>query len=155
MTDVDIGFGDGNGGFPPDTEDPDNDEFAKRYLVGFTDFSFIEFGDIPGEKAPIRLVWIWAYDYLENASISVVGHSGSYEMKPERLYKEPGRKGQVPAYTDAELKEALKDNCQVCEGSRGGTLGNENVVNGVVMCDYCHADDMMARGVMAEVVKLQ
>jgi hypothetical protein len=33
-----------------------------------------------------------------------------------------------------------RDNCQVCHGERGGVRGNENVVGGVVMCDYCHAE---------------
>lgn len=34
------------------------------------------------------------------------------------------------------------DNCQVCKGNRGGVRGNENRVNGVVMCDYCTAELM-------------
>ena len=33
------------------------------------------------------------------------------------------------------------DNCQVCSGDRGGIRGNENIVGGVIMCDYCSADD--------------
>lgn len=33
-----------------------------------------------------------------------------------------------------------KDKCEVCEGKRGGIPGNENVVDGIIMCDYCHAD---------------
>jgi hypothetical protein len=32
----------------------------------------------------------------------------------------------------------MNDACQICHGLRGGMPGN-NVVNGVVMCDYCHA----------------
>lgn len=36
------------------------------------------------------------------------------------------------------------DNCEVCNGRNGGVRGNENVVNGVVTCDYCHADDLAA-----------
>ncbi len=40
------------------------------------------------------------------------------------------------------LREDLKDNCQVCKGSKGGVRGNENVIDGVVMCDYCHSDTM-------------
>jgi len=30
------------------------------------------------------------------------------------------------------------DNCQVCRGAKGGVLGNENRVFGVVVCDYCN-----------------
>jgi hypothetical protein len=29
------------------------------------------------------------------------------------------------------------DNCHMCFGSRGGVKGNENVVDGIVLCDYC------------------
>lgn len=35
-----------------------------------------------------------------------------------------------------------RDNCEICGGTRGGVLGNENRVEGVVMCDYCHADNI-------------
>ena len=31
------------------------------------------------------------------------------------------------------------DNCTVCFGANGGTPGNENWVDGILMCDYCHA----------------
>lgn len=37
------------------------------------------------------------------------------------------------------------DNCQVCKGTKGGVKGNENVINGIVMCDYCsviHQEEM-------------
>jgi hypothetical protein len=29
------------------------------------------------------------------------------------------------------------DNCQMCFGSRGGVKGNENIEDGIVLCDYC------------------
>jgi len=32
------------------------------------------------------------------------------------------------------------DNCEICKGASGGVLGNENIIEGVVMCDYCSAD---------------
>lgn len=32
------------------------------------------------------------------------------------------------------------DGCQLCLGLRGGTPGNENIVNSIVMCDYCTSD---------------
>lgn len=32
------------------------------------------------------------------------------------------------------------DKCQVCHGKRGGCRGNENVVNGIIMCDYCSVE---------------
>lgn len=30
-----------------------------------------------------------------------------------------------------------KDNCENCHGEKGGVPGNENIVNGKVLCDHC------------------
>lgn len=30
--------------------------------------------------------------------------------------------------------------CQICQDTRDGVVGNGNVINGIVVCDYCHAD---------------
>ncbi len=32
----------------------------------------------------------------------------------------------------------MTDNCEVCDG-RSGVPGNENIVEGLTVCDYCHA----------------
>ena len=32
---------------------------------------------------------------------------------------------------------AAKDACQICHGAKGGVPGNENLTDGIVMCDYC------------------
>lgn len=38
----------------------------------------------------------------------------------------------------------FKDDCDVCEGARGGIPGNENLIRidgeFTSMCDYCHTD---------------
>jgi hypothetical protein len=34
------------------------------------------------------------------------------------------------------------DTCSVCKGTRGGIRGNENIVDGVLICDYCDAKRM-------------
>lgn len=31
------------------------------------------------------------------------------------------------------------DRCAQCKGTKGGAYGNENVIEGRLMCDYCHA----------------
>lgn len=36
--------------------------------------------------------------------------------------------------------EGARDACQVCKGEKGGVPGNENIVDGIVMCDYCFAE---------------
>ncbi len=38
----------------------------------------------------------------------------------------------------------MPDNCEICNGRNGGVPGNENVINGIVTCDYCHADQIAA-----------
>lgn len=37
-----------------------------------------------------------------------------------------------------------RDNCEVCDG-KTCVRGNENVIDGIVMCDDCHARRMGAR----------
>jgi hypothetical protein len=46
-----------------------------------------------------------------------------------------------------------RDNCQVCKGAHGGVLGNENVVDGVVICDYCTVAAMTGSAVEVEMHK--
>jgi len=36
----------------------------------------------------------------------------------------------------------MKCACQICNGGRGGVPGNENVIQGIVICDYCTADHL-------------
>jgi hypothetical protein len=31
------------------------------------------------------------------------------------------------------------DKCQTCKGAKGGVPGNENIIDGLIMCDYCDA----------------
>lgn len=46
---------------------------------------------------------------------------------------------------DQFIADNIGDNCEVCKGEKGGTRGNENVIDGVVTCDYCHAEQMEKR----------
>ena len=32
------------------------------------------------------------------------------------------------------------DKCEKCRGLRGGVPGNENIIEGITLCDYCSAD---------------
>ncbi len=38
----------------------------------------------------------------------------------------------------------VRDACSRCHGARGGTPGNENIIDGKPVCDYCHADQLAA-----------
>ena len=39
------------------------------------------------------------------------------------------------------------DACATCGGARDGVPGNENLVDGKPMCDYCHSDLIRTHGV--------
>jgi hypothetical protein len=51
----------------------------------------------------------------------------------------------IPAHDWRWLKRRVlhptQDDCSRCEGKRGGVPGNENIVKGKVLCDYCSADE--------------
>lgn len=36
-----------------------------------------------------------------------------------------------------ERPDKYPDNCEICKGANAGVRGNENIVNGKVVCDYC------------------
>jgi len=42
------------------------------------------------------------------------------------------------AILNAPQPTGIRDNCEVCKGSKGGVKGNENIINGKLVCDYCH-----------------
>ncbi len=60
--------------------------------------------------------------------------------------RDPNQRGVYVGEAIGRLKHDLltdlKDTCEVCEGTRGGLPGNENLVRidgeFVSMCDYCH-----------------
>lgn len=39
-----------------------------------------------------------------------------------------------------EFDSFVRDKCQVCRGERGGMPGNENIMYGMTVCDYCSSD---------------
>ena len=38
----------------------------------------------------------------------------------------------------------MTDQCSRCHGAKGGVPGNENVIDGKPVCDYCHAEELLA-----------
>jgi hypothetical protein len=57
----------------------------------------------------------------------------------ERLI-EAARDYEAAVYRDLASnngQQQIQDRCQFCLGAKGGVLGNENVIGGVVVCDYC------------------
>ena len=39
-----------------------------------------------------------------------------------------------------EFPDKYPDNCTICHGDNGGVRGNENIIDGIVMCDYCNSE---------------
>lgn len=46
----------------------------------------------------------------------------------------------LAALEAAEAAAKKVDRCWICHGTRGGVPGNENWVDGILMCDYCHSE---------------
>jgi len=34
-------------------------------------------------------------------------------------------------------QHSILDDCEICDGGKGGMIGNENIIEGKTMCDYC------------------
>lgn len=45
-------------------------------------------------------------------------------------------------FEELRLLIDLECGCEVCGGTRGGCPGNENVVDGTIICDYCWCDQL-------------
>lgn len=67
--------------------------------------------------------------------------TGFSEFKPSDYWTVyDDEDGTVLAHGTLAEIEQVPDRCQTCHGKRGGMLGNENIINGAMMCDYCTSD---------------
>jgi hypothetical protein len=66
-----------------------------KNVSAWTDYPFVELGDIPFKPAPIRHALVLSYDQDKYAKIYVQGHDLVTEVKWGYLYRKPGRLGQV------------------------------------------------------------
>jgi hypothetical protein len=98
----------------------------------------------------------------------LVGTKASDEVEEKRSYMalDCGRGGFKPYVRPAVLLAADKllaaaptppvdavpgepvvlDGCELCNGRRGGVPGNENIIDGKRVCDYCHSDSVAVPG---------
>ena len=113
-----------------------------KNITCWTDYPFVQLGDISGKKAPIRRVKVISFDNNKYAGIEILGYGVLSSVKAGYLYSQPGRLGEVKKINFRKLERMIrppKDGCQVCNGECGGVKGNENIIDGIVMCDYCDA----------------
>jgi hypothetical protein len=80
-------------------------------------------------------------------SMKIEGFEKEIKIALEKL-------GKIMSFSEAELnkfadnlvkvkkkeREIKTDGCQVCFGARGGVPGKENLIDGLLRCDSCHAD---------------
>lgn len=105
-----------------------------------------------------------SYDIAEGQLAEAVSWCrvcGAVRFSPGHAMHEPlaGRGGfqHVPRanwWIDEAKRAAVRDACEICDGSRGGVPGNENIVEScgekITMCDYCSADEMRRPGFWKE-----
>jgi hypothetical protein len=76
------------------------------------------------------------------------GEGCPFPVQPSRPSLSTGTKEKVGLKTLEGMRARTrrvrenKDVCEKCHGEKGGTPGNENIVNGRVLCDYCTAEEM-------------
>lgn len=83
---------------------------------------------------------------MRTAESELAAYNGSIEPKaehpPQHLCGARGYRLDddiCPACKeDALPREGGK--CEICHGTKGGVPGNENIIDGKVICDYCHAE---------------
>lgn len=71
----------------------------------------------------------------EEVALSFMGSGASSRVTVGQI-----RKMLDAIYQTKDGKPLPGDNCEICHGRKGGVRGNENVIDGKVVCDYCHAD---------------
>lgn len=100
-----------------------------------------------------KSIKVTSVEIHDGGSIQVdVVHMGNKEARPEDWWEYIDSTPTQYAYGlnrnlfrwRLRLKEERRelmgvfDNCQVCHGAKGGVPGNENRIDGKIMCDYCH-----------------
>jgi len=93
---------------------------------------------------------IWD-DYLEHM-LSIDDHmlkeKGGFSFREWLLGRNNDGRGELRYIRPPLLKNLVstkegitwhpsKDNCSICHGEKGGVKGNENIIDGKLICDYC------------------
>lgn len=66
-----------------------------KNITCWTDYPFVELGDIPHKPAPIRHVNVLSYDGNKYVKVSFEDNGSVLEVKRGYLYSQRGRYGQV------------------------------------------------------------
>ena len=77
-----------------------------KRVRGWTDYPMVELGDIAGQKAPIRHIFVFGYDGNKYATVlTECGHIES--IKWGYIYSKTGRLGKVPNINRRKLERMI------------------------------------------------
>lgn len=78
-----------------------------RFITCWTDYPFVELGDVPHQPAPIRHVNVISYDGDKYVTVSFENNGSVLSLKAGYLYSQPGRLGQVRRVNRRKLERML------------------------------------------------
>ena len=78
-----------------------------KQITGWTDYPFVELGDEPYKKAPIRHINVVSFDGNKYAKVSFADCGKFLEVKAGYLYRQRGRYGQVKPIAFRKLERGL------------------------------------------------
>jgi hypothetical protein len=79
----------------------------KQFIKCWTDYPFVELGDAPGQRAPIRHVVVVHYDGNKYAKIRFDDNGLCLEVKAGYLYRKKARLGQAKKVNLRKLNRML------------------------------------------------
>jgi len=91
-----------------------------------------------GEGMIIGYLLLDGWEGRTRQQVEVIGQTPKrYRIRAIDRTRLAGPRWLNPGETALVPKTAMRDNCAKCHGKRGGVPGNENVVNGLTLCDHC------------------
>lgn len=85
-----------------------------KKITCWTDYPFVELGDVAGKTAPIRHVRVISFDNNKYARVSLIGTGGVDRwdvecfVKAGYLYSKPGRLGDVKQVSFRKLERMIR-----------------------------------------------
>lgn len=79
-------------------------------MTCWTDYPFVQLGDIPFQPAPIRRVTVLYYDHNKYVTVEPFGHPGVHlEVKTGYLYSQPGRYGNARVVNRRKIQRFISN----------------------------------------------
>jgi len=79
-----------------------------KTITAWTDYPFVELGDVPRQLAPIRHVKVISFDGNKYAEVSFADCGDRLYVKAGYLYRQRGRLGQVKKVNFRKLQRMVQ-----------------------------------------------